>query len=511
MKYFLIAFIMLLTVFINKTEAQNRWHFNPDSLQDITVSGKAIVDSFSMHGMYFLDQDEDGAADYRLIFGPVWYQPDSSEAMRPINDELISIDGGLHESMIDTIPSIVVYNINGHFWREPYEAVWNQFGGHHAGDGRGHHGDSHGYAFGWTQDSVRTISADGVVIIDSTFFHNHFYLDENTDGLPDYLLNFGPPWYTPESGAVRPENGESVSVTGGALDQHGIPMLVVYEINGQIWRDSTNIGHHFGGGWIDRNMSEGRYIYTPFDSLDGMYINPGWHGGMMNHDHGGMMADSFFCRILEVYPGNIPGHDSLHVFAGYEIGLFNPAGENSMWENGHGGRHMNFASNVDFSMHYTESQLHDYQINEDMIEARYWDDQSGTWVKAPNQIHDKAMNTLSFSTDEVSNYIILTGSMLTTSIDNPSAGIIKDFVLRQNYPNPFNPETTIEFELKSASGVELSVYNILGQKIATLLDKNMNAGLHKLQFDGKNLPSGLYFYRLKAGTQEFIRKMQLIK
>ena len=73
------------------------------------------------------------------------------------------------------------------------------------------------------------------------------------------------------------------------------------------------------------------------------------------------------------------------------------------------------------------------------------------------------------------------------------------YVLHQNYPNPLNPFTNIEFTLPNSEIVILEVYNIGGQKIQTLLSKKMPAGKHEVEFNGQNLPSGVYFYRMEAG------------
>ena len=86
------------------------------------------------------------------------------------------------------------------------------------------------------------------------------------------------------------------------------------------------------------------------------------------------------------------------------------------------------------------------------------------------------------------------------------------FVLEQNYPNPFNPTTNINFSLGKSADVQLTVYNVLGQKVATLINNNfMNAGAHTVQFDARNLASGVYFYRLEAGNFTANKQMMLIK
>ncbi len=87
-----------------------------------------------------------------------------------------------------------------------------------------------------------------------------------------------------------------------------------------------------------------------------------------------------------------------------------------------------------------------------------------------------------------------------------------DYRLSQNYPNPFNPSTNIEFRLGSASLVTLKVYDVLGREVATLIDgEQMNAGSHQSRFDASVLASGVYLYRIEAGSFIQTRKMMLIK
>jgi len=83
--------------------------------------------------------------------------------------------------------------------------------------------------------------------------------------------------------------------------------------------------------------------------------------------------------------------------------------------------------------------------------------------------------------------------------------------LMQNYPNPFNPSTRIEFDINEATDVTLTLYNILGQKVTTLINEYKEAGHYGLEFNASSLSSGLYFYHLTAGERSYTRKMCLIK
>lgn len=104
-----------------------------------------------------------------------------------------------------------------------------------------------------------------------------------------------------------------------------------------------------------------------------------------------------------------------------------------------------------------------------------------------------------FSTDE-----------WTGIVENNSSGP-EQVSLHQNYPNPFNPKTVISWQLNETSQVNLDVYNILGQKVALLLSEKQGAGKHNIEWDASDFPTGLYFYRLRAGDFVQTRRMLLVK
>ncbi|HXX65216.1 MAG TPA: T9SS type A sorting domain-containing protein, partial [Bacteroidota bacterium] len=85
------------------------------------------------------------------------------------------------------------------------------------------------------------------------------------------------------------------------------------------------------------------------------------------------------------------------------------------------------------------------------------------------------------------------------------------FELSQNYPNPFNPTTRISFTIPATAMVQLKVYNVLGQEVATLVNETMTNGSHTVTFDASKLASGVYLYKITAGNFVSTKKMVLLK
>lgn len=307
------------------------WH--GDSLEIVTLTGWAMVRSDSAHTHYFLDANGDDTADFRLIFGPPWYEPGNG-VHRPNDGDSIWITGGL---MGYAEPqAVVVYEINGLFWRQP-------------GHGHGGHG---GHGGGCPDpDSVVLIETAGQAIVEDSPMMDHYFLDTNYDDTADYVLIFGPPWYDPGNGATRPEDGDSVTIVGGLLEgpEGNLDHIIVYEINGQFW-------------WRD------------------------------------------------------PG------------------------------------------------------------------DTTALWA------------------DPLSTY-------------EPGDRLPSSYLVASSYPNPFNPTATIYFELTQPKHVKVTVFDLLGRKIAVLADGTFPAGSNQVEFNASEGANGsaVYFYRVEAGSEVATGKMVLLK
>ena len=106
---------------------------------------------------------------------------------------------------------------------------------------------------------------------------------------------------------------------------------------------------------------------------------------------------------------------------------------------------------------------------------------------------------------------VITIQKVTDIADGTEDLLPDSYELSQNYPNPFNPATTIQLALPQKSNVRLEIFNLLGQRVASLINGELEAGYHEINWDAGNAPSGVYFYRLTADSHTLTRKMLLLK
>ncbi len=177
-----------------------------------------------------------------------------------------------------------------------------------------------------------------------------------------------------------------------------------------------------------------------------------------------------------------------------------------------------------YSITSTNGSFREYMVNDGSGDCRVDDDGSNTYSVDP---HDTAwgFTILPQGTDIES----LTGILeytygnyklyprtnadfgTITGIKREPSPLPKMYSLEQNYPNPFNPATTIRYSVPNAGVVSLKVYNILGQEVATLVSQRQSAGTYTVTFQAGRYASGVYFYRLTAGSFNSVKKMLLLK
>jgi len=397
------------------------------------------------------------------------------------------------------MPAVVVFEIDGLVWREAVA-----YGMH------GWNGDPF-----WDMQGD-TLTATGTVLLDTTHFYRHYFLDVDNDSIPEYRLGFGPPWYEPESGATRPEGGVVVSVFGRVQDFPGLDMLAVYAIDGLQWRP-LDAPAPWAGAWMHRGHSDTTFVFCVTDSASWLGFGPGHmggHGGM-----GGMMwPASAFAQFWQILPDSLPGgHQSEH-FMGFYLNVHEPSG-NSMMDGRFGGRHggMRFQRENRLRFHYEDEDLSQNGLLEQTLVIRFWDQDANAWQEVSHFTLDNDANTITFVREDLSNYYALYASSSATDVDDERESLLPShFVLHQNYPNPFNPSTTIRFELPARSVVALTIYNLLGQPVKQLLNEARAAGAHAIQWHGRDeagrsLASGVYLMRLKVGSEVRTRAMTLLK
>jgi hypothetical protein len=199
--------------------------------------------------------------------------------------------------------------------------------------------------------------------------------------------------------------------------------------------------------------------------------------------------------------------------------------------------HINTHLGTDSSSAFTKEAIELTNITEPMVNVTVWyrDPEGGNKTKnTPTELWDRATDDYDRRAWEyfadtldcgyADNLEAATGSTTggqvgdlnwtlvhISGISEGNESIPAEYQLAQNFPNPFNPSTKIKFSISKANKVKLEIYNIAGQKIATLVDQKMNAGSHEVEWNASNVASGVYFYKLHYGTNVETKKMVLIR
>lgn len=359
-------------------------------------------------------------------------------------------------------------------------------------------------------------TVNGKVIVDTSFStHNYmnnmrpanYYLDTVGNGSKNYQLFFGPYWYKPKNGTVKPIDGQSVTLKGIKIATMTPPMLSIYIIGGNLWRDTVGVAP-WSGGWIHRTDTDSTNIFCPTDSVSFMHLSPNSMGtGMMG---GGMnWPDSIFCQFEEMLPDSMPSITKGKSLAGIHLDMFNPTGQTMMQPGSMNNGMMQMTKPVKMVFHISQDSLNSKSLTMNQLSCQYMDN-SGNWNTATGTTVNATANTITISQSNLYSYYVIVPTT-TTGINNEKNSIPDNYELAQNYPNPFNPSTVIKYSLPSESKVIVKIYDVLGKEVAELVNNVQAAGVHAVNFNATKLTSGIYFYSISAGNFRQVKKMILMK
>ena len=293
------------------------------------------------------------------------------------------------------------------------------------------------------------------------------------------------------------QKGSNTTPGIGDFNMDGYPEVYIIG-RGKVADDPTNrptlwVVSPEGGGFFDLNTA---FVAANFTDLQVQEIVPPTD---QNKDdlRGGTVADGNNDGNLEIY---ISSRDLTSIFATEWIG--DPGGDvtdplNYQTTVVYNSKDLTPDLNVQFSQVHVLDLDGDGPNHMDMV------------VSSPNGEHqglESSLHVLEFNASD---------QPVSVAIRNPNV-IPKTYALRQNYPNPFNPSTNIVYELPVAAQVELEIYNVLGQKIRTLVNEEQPVGLYQVQWDGTDdygvkVSTGVYVVVFKAGQFRESRKMMLLK
>jgi len=309
---------------------------------------------------------------------------------------------------------------------------------------------------------------------------------------------------TDEGLFVSSDNGKTWNnFTNGKLS--GTVYAVVVNSNGSIMV-GTNFGvyvsHDGGNSWSLSSLSGVAVLFMTIDKNDKIYAVTD-NGKVWKSFEGTIWYD---CNLNRDDIQTIAVNDVGEIFVGVYGGIIHSSDGGINWvEN-------QFTNTYVYSIAFNSSQ--------DIFAGTY----NGVYVSRNNGQNWtfaglNGSSVLSLVLDD--KQIIYAGvyqkgvfrsEQSVTGVKTVSAEFPTSYYLYQNYPNPFNPTTKIKFSIPEKSQVSLRIFNILGQQVATILDETMmNVGTYEIEFDGSNLPSGIYFYRFSTGKFLQTRKMVLVE
>jgi len=159
---------------------------------------------------------------------------------------------------------------------------------------------------------------------------------------------------------------------------------------------------------------------------------------------------------------------------------------------------------------FTQFSFSQYQINRGVLNNGA-DHISGNNLNMTSTLGQHLIGSTENSTHHMHIGFWYTVDWIISDLENPDDLVPIKYELFQNYPNPFNPVTHIRYALPKPDHVKIEVYNLLGQRVVTLVNRRMPPGYHDVTFDALTLPSGFYVYRLQTNGFHDVKKMTVLK
>jgi len=262
------------------------------------------------------------------------------------------------------------------------------------------------------------------------------------------------------------------------------------------------LAQHHMSNWVLRSATDTTIVQCRTDSLTAVAFPPNSMNMMM-------MPDSIYCRIdrMDMDSLHFP-HDSMFI-GWYRV----QAGSDSMHFNMMNSDSMNGSHNMMQFMRNLSCQFHWDSLMADSAHRQWHPTGMKGWNGSGWVILGGSMmgNTMFLASSQLYSVFAFIGSPSGAVSVADRQVIPGEFRLGQNYPNPFNPSTTIQFSLPRAESVSLKVFNSMGQEIATIVNGTRQAGNYTVTWDAGLVPSGVYFYRLSAGSFVQTKKFVLLR
>lgn len=275
------------------------------------------------------------------------------------------------------------------------------------------------------------------------------------------------------------------------LDSLGLTRIfnMVGGMNAWEWeRYYGGYGHGGKGSWLIPGMEDTFKIIALTDSLSSISV-PGQ--ALTNEP-----LDSIYSELNITPLESLPDGINEDWILGFGLILYNPFGMDIFKGAGY-----DFAAELDFDFHYQWA-------DEESIAVEYWDPLSGIWHNQPELIVDTLTDKVNFKNSTLYQFYALWargGHSAVAYSRTPTKAI-----LEQNYPNPFNEKTDIIYYLPFTSHISLEIYNPLGQKVETLVNKIEEPGIYTVSWNAKNFPGGVYFARLVLNGSTATKRMLVL-